>query len=129
MEKVVAVSKTKSKSSNINYGAMLGKISPYVGLVIGTIVFQILTGGKLLTISNIQSLTNQIIITALVAIGAVYVFGIGAFDMSLGSLVCLGSVLGGDSCYLHRKSLVGIYRLHDSTLSSRNYKRYLCFLC
>jgi ribose transport system permease protein len=95
MDKSIVMDETKSKSSKINYSAMISKLSPYAGLVLSIIIFQILTGGKLLTISNLQSLTNQVIITALVAIGAVYVFGIGCFDMSLGSLVCLGSVVGG----------------------------------
>ncbi len=95
MEKMMTVEETKGSSSKINYSAMISKLSPYIGLILSIVVFQILTGGKLLTLSNIQSLTNQVIITALVAIGAVYIFGIGCFDMSLGSLVCLGSVLGG----------------------------------
>lgn len=94
MEKSISVDEAK-KSSRINYGAIISKLSPYAGLVISIIVFQILTGGRLLALANIQSLTNQVIITALVGIGAVYTFGIGCFDMSLGSLVCLSSVLGG----------------------------------
>lgn len=95
MEKSITANEAKNKTSNLNYSAIISKLSPYAGLVISIIVFQILTDGKLLTVSNLQSLTNQVIITALVAIGAVYVFGIGCFDMSLGSLVCLGSVFGG----------------------------------
>lgn len=83
------------KVSKVNYSRIFAKIAPYIGLVMGIIVFQILTGGKLLTVDNIQNLTNQIIITALVSIGAVFLFGIGCFDISLGALVCLGSVLGG----------------------------------
>ncbi len=78
-----------------NPTGLLVKIAPYIGLILGTIVFGILTGGKLLTIANLQNLTNQIIITALVSIGAVFLFGIGSFDLSLGALVALSSVLGG----------------------------------
>ncbi len=83
------------KASKVNYSGIFAKVAPYIGLIMGIIVFQILTGGKLLTVDNIQNLTNQIIITALVSIGAVFLFGIGCFDISLGALVCLGSVLGG----------------------------------
>lgn len=83
-----------SKSKK-NYGALISSVAPYVGLVLVVIIFQILTKGKLMTTDNIQSLFNQVIITALVAIGAVFVFGIGCFDMSLGSGVLMGSVLAG----------------------------------
>lgn len=94
MVKSISVEET-NKASKINYSVILSKVSPYVGLIISIIAFQILTEGRLLTLANIQSLTNQVIITALVSVGAVYTFGIGCFDMSLGSLVCLSSVLGG----------------------------------
>ena len=85
----------KSKPVKKNYGAIFANLAPYIGLVLITIIFQILTKGRLLTVANIQSLSNQVIITALVAIGAVFVFSLNCFDMSLGSGVLLGSVLGG----------------------------------
>lgn len=95
MEKAYTIEKAATKKPLLNYSNLFAKVAPYIGLVVAVIVFQILTQGKLLTGSNIQSLTNQVIITALVAIGAVFLFGIGCFDISLGALVCLGSVLGG----------------------------------
>lgn len=99
MEKVmksstVPISEEKG-TKKIDYYKLFISIAPYIGLILGTIVFGILTKGKLLTISNLQNLTNQVIITAIVSIGAVFLFGIGAFDISLGAMVCLGSVLGG----------------------------------
>lgn len=78
-----------------NYGVVISNLAPYIGLVLVIVVFQILTKGKLLTVDNIQSLSNQSIITALVTIGAVFVFGMDCFDMSLGSGVLMGAVLGG----------------------------------
>ncbi len=69
--------------------------APTLGLILTIVIFYILTEGKLLTFDNVQSLTNQVIITALVAIGAVFVFGMGSFDMSLGSSVLIAAVLGG----------------------------------
>ena len=82
-------------SQKFKYKAMAIKTAPYIGLVLTILVFQILTAGQLLTLGNIQNLTNQVIITALVAIGAVFLFGVGCFDISLGSFVTLTSVLGG----------------------------------
>lgn len=75
--------------------AVLSTWTPVIGLILITVVFQFLTSGKLLSYDNLQNISNQVIVTALVAIGAVFVYGIGSFDMSLGSGVLLGSVLGG----------------------------------
>jgi ribose transport system permease protein len=73
------------------------KLAPIMGLVFVIAIFTVLTEGKLLGGRNIQSLTNQIIVTALVSIGAVFLFGAGVFDMSLGSCVCIAAVLGAKS--------------------------------
>jgi ribose transport system permease protein len=73
---------------------MLTKVAPIIGLVLIVAVFTILTEGKLLGARNIQSLTNQIIVTALVSIGAVFLFGAGVLDMSLGACVCIAAVIG-----------------------------------
>ena len=58
------------------------------------VVFSALTGGGLLSVVNLQNMANQVIVTALVAIGAVFVYGVGNFDMSLGGAVLLSAVLG-----------------------------------
>lgn len=85
----------ESSVIKVDHRKIFVTVAPYIGLILGTIVFGFLTKGKLLTVSNLQNLTNQVIITAIVSIGAVFLFGIGAFDISLGAMVCLGSVLGG----------------------------------
>lgn len=72
----------------------LGKYAPLIGLVLVVIIFSALTGGKLLSVTNLQNMSNQVIITALVAIGAVFVYGLGNFDMSLGGAVLFSAVLG-----------------------------------
>lgn len=72
----------------------LGKYASVIGLVLVIIVFTALTNGNLLSVINLQNMANQVIVTALVAIGAVFVYGVGNFDMSLGSAVLLSAVLG-----------------------------------
>jgi ribose transport system permease protein len=74
--------------------AFLKDWAPIIGLVLIIIFFTITTGGALLSSTNLQSLLNQFIITALVAIGAVFVFGTGSFDMSMGSIIGFAAVLG-----------------------------------
>lgn len=88
------MSEVKAKEKKkFDFGS-LGKFAPAIGLVLVIVVFSILTEGRLLSVINLQNMANQVIITALVAIGAVFVYGVGNFDMSLGSGVVLSAVLG-----------------------------------
>lgn len=84
--------KTK-KPSRIN-AKLIGNLAPYVGLILVVIVFTLLTEGALVSASNLKAMANTVILTALCTIGAVFVFGAGYFDMSLGGTLCLSAVLG-----------------------------------
>ncbi len=83
----------KTEGKKINTQA-IASLAPYIGLIAVLVVFSILTKGSLLSASNIQALINSIIVTALATIGAVFVFGSGYFDMSLGGCICFSAVLG-----------------------------------
>ncbi|MCF0142381.1 MAG: ABC transporter permease [Parasporobacterium sp.] len=85
---------TEKKKKAVN-ASLIGNIAPYAGLVLVVIVFTILTKGALLSSVNLQALANSVIVTALCTIGAVFVFGAGYFDMSMGGTLCLSAVLGG----------------------------------
>lgn len=93
MEKTVKNEKTKSPSK-ID-AKLIGSVAPYVGLVLVIIIFTVLTKGALLSTNNIQAMVNQVIVVALVTLGAVFVFGAGFFDMSLGATVCFSALMGG----------------------------------
>lgn len=82
------------KESKKDYAKIMGALAPYIGLIAVIILFQILTGGALLSSNNIQALVNSVIVTALAALGAVFVFGSGYFDMSLGGCICFSAVIG-----------------------------------
>jgi ribose transport system permease protein len=58
------------------------------------LVFAVLTEGKTVSAINLKILSNQVILTALVAMGAVFSFSCGAFDMSLGGSLCLSAIAG-----------------------------------
>lgn len=81
------------KSEKVNLGG-ISKLAPLIGLVLVILIFTALTGGKLLSVTNLQNMANQVMVTALVAIGAVFVYGVGNFDMSLGGGVLFSAVLG-----------------------------------
>lgn len=69
---------------------------PILGLVLVTVIFAILTNGKLIKLSTLQSMLSTVMLTALVSIGSVFVFGSGCFDMSMGGTLCMSTVIG---CY------------------------------
>ena len=69
---------------------------PIIGLVLVTLIFTILTGGKLLALGTLKSILSSVMLTALVSIGSVFVFGSGCFDMSIGGTLCMSAVVG---CY------------------------------
>ncbi|MCD8216829.1 MAG: ABC transporter permease [Clostridiales bacterium] len=71
-------------------------LAPYIGLVAVIVIFEIITKGALLSVTNLQSLSSQVIVTALATIGAVFVFGAGYFDMSLSGCICFAAVIGGE---------------------------------
>ena len=82
---------TKKRWLNLS---SVSDFAPIAGFVLIAVFFFILTDGKIFGPINIKSLTNQIIVTALVGIGAVFVFGSGAFDMSMSGSVCLAAIVG-----------------------------------
>lgn len=73
---------------------LLKSLAPLGGLALLVAFFAAYTEGASLGVSNLQSLSNQVMVTALVATGAVFVFGSGNLDMSMGACVCLSAVLG-----------------------------------
>jgi len=74
--------------------ALISDFAPIVGLILLSILFFVLTDGKIFGPTNLKSLTNQVLITALVGVGAVFVFGAGAFDMSMSGSLALAAILG-----------------------------------
>ena len=85
--------KTRKAPSKID-ARLIGSLAPVAGLVLVVVVFSILTKGALLSASNLQALASSVITTAMCAIGAVFVFGAGYFDMSMGGSLCIAAVLG-----------------------------------
>lgn len=77
------------------YWELIKNYFPIIGFVLVVLIFSIATNGNLLTTQNLQNLLNQVILTALVSLGSVFVFGTGCFDMSMGGTLCMSAVVGG----------------------------------
>ncbi len=66
--------------------------APLLGLLIVITVFAILTGGRSISTANMRIVANQAFVTAIAAIGAVFIFSCKAIDMSLSGTICLCSI-------------------------------------
>lgn len=95
MEQTKAKAEAQVKGPSKVNTKLIGDLAPYIGLVLVVVVFSILTKGALVGASNLQAMANNVIVTAMCTIGAVFVFGAGYFDMSIGGTLCLSAVLGG----------------------------------
>ena len=104
--KLEEAGRKKTASTKID-ARLVGNIAPYAGLVLVVVVFAILTKGALLSVSNLQGMSSTVILTAMCAIGAVFVFGAGYFDMSIGGAVCLAAVLGAQAMIATGSFFVG----------------------
>ena len=76
--------KTKSFSSTSD---LIKKIVPFIGIVLMIIVFHLLSGGKLLTKGNVNSVLNQTVYVAIMAFGAIFVYSHGGMDLSYGGVI------------------------------------------
>lgn len=73
---------------------MIMNLAPLFGLVLVTLIFALMSDGKSISPVNLKILSNQIIIVALVSIGAVFSFSCGALDMSMGGSMGLSAIIG-----------------------------------
>ena len=70
-------------------------IAPIIGLIILTAVFLIIATVKDVNISySFKNIINQSIITMVVATGAIYIYTLGSFDISLGASMCVSALVG-----------------------------------
>lgn len=71
---------------------------PLLGLLILTLVFYLLTGGKLCSLTNLKSIFQQSYLFIIGCLGVVFLMAQGAVDLSTGSLIGLCSILGAYTC-------------------------------
>lgn len=67
--------------------------APFIGLIGLFIAYFSVTGGNI-SFYNLEILINQSVILTVVAIGAVFIFSLGSFDISLGASMAVSGMLG-----------------------------------
>ena len=80
--------------------AKLFSLAPFVGLVLVILFYVWVMNSQGIRIDSIRirSIVGNVILTALVATGAVYAFSCGALDMSMSGSVCLTAIVAALVC-------------------------------
>ncbi len=95
----------KSEIFKKNLGKFLSKLSPLLGLIFLVSVYLILGSIKDYNIAyGMKAIINQSVVVAVVATGAVFIYSLGSFDISLGASVAVSALLGG-MIYLRTESI------------------------
>src|SRR5690625_8048150 len=68
----------------------IAKIGPLIGLIVITVILGVLSD-TFFTLSNIFNLLRQVSVNALIAFGMTFVILTARIDLSVGSLLALGS--------------------------------------
>lgn len=83
------------KNNGKNISAKLMEAAPAAGLVILLGIFLAIAAAKNVNIPySFKNIVNQSIITMIVATGAIYIYTLGAFDISLGASMCVSALVG-----------------------------------
>lgn len=73
---------------------ILMNILPFSGLVFIFLFFLVITGGQLVSSSNLQNLINQCFTLVIIAVGASFVYAHGGMDFSIGATCGVAQVAG-----------------------------------
>lgn len=90
---------------NTNLKKKLMNLAPLAGLLVLVMGFFIIGTAKDINIAyGLKSVINQSVVVAVVATGAVFIYTLGSFDISLGASVAVSALLGGMT-YLRTESI------------------------
>ena len=82
--------------------SLMTQLLPYAGIVVLSLVFQILTNGRFLAPENLRLLLNQSFDMCVVMCGAVFLYALGNLDMAVGAVMALAA------CVLTRTFKMGL---------------------
>ena len=81
-----------------NISGKLMEAAPVAGLAILLGIFLVIAAAKNVNVPySFKNIINQSIITMVVASGAIYIYTLGAFDISLGASMCVSALIGAMS--------------------------------
>ena len=86
----------EKKMKKIDWKKQILNLAPLIGLLILCVTFFVMGTVQDINIPyGIRSIVNQSVIVATVATGAIFIYTLGSFDISLGASVAVSALLGG----------------------------------
>lgn len=83
------------KQIKINVKKQIMNLAPVIGLLLLYAVFMIMGTAKDINIAyGMKAIVNQSIVVAIVATGAIFIYTLGSFDISLGASVAVSALFG-----------------------------------
>jgi ribose transport system permease protein len=86
-------------------------VFPLVTTIAVVMIFQITTGGRLLTVNNVKILTNQIFTILLISFGAIFIYAHGNLDISIGGMVGCAMLVGTLTINATSSILIGLFAI------------------
>jgi ribose transport system permease protein len=94
----------KTISLLANFKSRFSQLSPFIGMILVMIFFEIVSGGNLLSSRNSFILVNEVFSIVLGTTGAIFLMAQGNLDFSMGAIVgiagALGAIAGGKNAIL-----------------------------
>ncbi|MBQ3375630.1 MAG: ABC transporter permease [Oscillospiraceae bacterium] len=84
----------KEKIQRFINSELFENLLPVLILIMMTLLFAILTGGRFMSATNIKLIINQATVIALIATGAVFVYSSGKMNIAMGSTTCVTVMIG-----------------------------------
>lgn len=84
------------KQKTLNMKKTIMNLAPIMGLLLLYIAFIIMGIAKDINIAyGMKAIVNQSVVVAIVATGAIFIYTLGSFDISLGASVAVSALMGG----------------------------------
>lgn len=93
MEKTILGNSQEEKRRKIISKKLIFESAPFIGLIGLIIIYFGISGGNI-SLYNFEIIINQSVILTVVAIGAVFIFSFGSFDISLGASMAVSGMIG-----------------------------------
>lgn len=91
----IGESKKKVQKARLSDNLMLGRVLLAVVIIAPYIIFNFVTGGKLLTVSNLSSVFTSSVTAMFLSLCLCFVFTTGITDLSVGAIMIIASNVGG----------------------------------
>lgn len=89
------------KKNLLDIQKLLYNYLPFIGLIVVVVFFQIVSGGRLLSVKNMGSMVNEVFIVMLGTTGMVFLLSQGILDFSIAANVALSCAVAAKAAAIY----------------------------